>query len=397
MTTFPTPTTPPFEDAMTITDDQTFDAPTDDILDAPNDVEFETNIPDVVQLDDDDLACGQCGRVVAGPLDISEVEWHDVTSVERPGGRGTSSSVAGISAEPLATCATCSTRRDHAHDLARTMLPRGIALGGVHYGPRHTAELVASSLSVLDALGAPLPRQMTRDVLGLLVRRLSPLGTALGWGARFAPHRSADARPGTANGRPWGHVSVEGKEMLRRAYVDYYADKLSLDAPAVRLSPPPFASPSSSGRSLAVPSGCILCGVGTVELPAATVARMGGRGEAAREVWTLRVAVPPHSLGGRRSPNGIAGHTCPTCSAAVQHVGALGISAMERSLTVELDLAGKWTEGADALEGLIGFGALVSDAVRLGKPLPSPNKMPWQHLGDLDQLRAKLAPALGTG
>lgn len=378
------------EDSSVQTIDQTLDA---------TDIEVVAVVSDQpVQLDPDDLACRECGRVVAGPIDVSRISWDDPSSIERPGGLGTSTSVGGIAAEPLTTCAECEARRELARDLATRLLPTGVAMSGVRYSGEHVVELVASSLSVLAALGArvPGPRQ-NRDVLALLVRRLAPLGTSLGWGARFAPHRAADARPGTANPRPWAHVAGEGRDVLRRAHIHFVADKMSLDAPAVRLSPPPFASPSSSGRSLSVPSACIFCGIGVVELPAATVARLGGRAEAAQRVWQLRTSVSPHSLGGRRSPNGIAGYSCPPCSEAVQHVGALGVGAMERSVLVALDLVGRWNENADALEGLIGFGALYSNAVTLGKPLPSPGSTPWAHMGDLDQLRDKLDAALSSG
>lgn len=349
---------------------------------------------DPVRLGPDDLACAACGVTVRGPLDIASVTWDDPTSAELPGGVLSNTS-AGLPAEPLTTCEECAARRHLAHDLSARLLPTGLAMGGVRYGPEHAAELVAAALDVLAALGAPAPSpaRLTRDELVIIVRRLAPLGTALGWSSRFAPVRAADARPGTAAPRPWGHVRESTRLGLRRAYVHAMADRLALSAPPVALAPPPL--PPS--RSLPVPGGCLVCGVASVSLPAVQVARAGGREAAARDVWHYASSVAPDSLGGRAGPTRLSGHTCPPCAEAVAHAGAWGPSARERALLVALGLASRWSEGADALAGAVGWAGLFADAARRSAPLPEPNLTPWAHLGDLDELRDRLAAGLALG
>ncbi|GAA6527955.1 hypothetical protein [Intrasporangium sp. DVR] len=342
---------------------------------------------DPIPLDPNDLACAECGRVVAGPFDLAAVRYAEPSGVELAGGV-LSASTAGLPAEPLTTCPKCAARGGVAADLAGRLLPGGVAIGGLHYTGEHVARLVRSSLVVIDVLGVrpPDPDHLTRDVLGLMVRRLASPGSALAWSHRFAPTRAADAQPGTANPRPWAHVRESARSGLRRAYADLMADRLSLSAPPVALAPPPIAPRDLPPGAQPLTSGCLLCGVATVARPALAVARDGGREAAARRVWTARPPVGPGPLGGRPSAARLVGYTCPTCTEALDHAGAVGPSAMERSLTRSLGVGGKWTEGADALGGLVGFGALAADALRAGTPAPQPNTAPWAHVPNLDAI-----------
>lgn len=353
---------------------------------------------DPIPLDPDDLACADCGRAVSGPIDPAAITWDDPNTAELGGG-ALSLAVGGLSAEPLTTCPDCAARRALADDLTARLLPGGLSLAGIHYPREHAAGLVRAALTTLAALGVrtPDPDGLTREVLGIIVRRLAPHGAALGWSARFAPVRLADARPGTANPRPWAHVRESTRLALRRAYLGTMADRLSLSAPPVALVPPPVSVPSGTGRTLAVPSGCLLCGLASVSRPAVAVARAGGRANAAADVWTYRESISPESLGGRPAPVRLAGHTCPVCTEALAYVGAVGPSALERSLLVALDLAGRWNESADALAGAVGWGGLYADAIRRSTTPPEPNGTPWAHLGDLDALADRLAAGLALG
>lgn len=380
MTTTSTPADPTPEDIPMTTTAPTFDLPLDVDLDAP-----DTNEP--VQLAADDLACRECGRVVAGPVDISAVSWDDPTSIERPDGLGTSTAVHGLAAEPLTVCTTCADRRRVAHDLAEQLLPRGVSLHGMHYTGEHVGELVAAALAVLAALDAPVPTTMNRDVLGIIVRRLAPLGTSLSWGARFAPVRSADARPGDRESPAVGaypRVQAAGPAQRLRG-----RPAGSDHAPA---APGRSAAPSPQGPGVHVPDGCLFCGVRAVTVSATTVAAANGVKNAARDVWSPRIGVSPLGLGGRFVPGGISGQTCPTCSEAVRKDGASGPSAAEKALADHL--GAPWSPSEfTVLTGLRIYGALVSEAHRTNAPVPEPNATPWAHLSGLDELRVSLGGA----
>lgn len=100
-------------------------------------------------------------------------------------------------------------------------------------------------------------------------------------------------------------------------------------------SPNDLAVKPESG-SIPVDDGCLLRGVGFVTLDAVQVARHPrGRGAAARSVWH-QVRTPAISLGANAHED-VIGWTCPDCTAAINNEGAIGPSAMERSLIAHLD------------------------------------------------------------
>ncbi len=63
-------------------------------------------------------------------------------------------------------------------------------------------------------------------------------------------------------------------------------------------------------------------------------------------------------------------HLRPDCDDAAMAAGSLGPSALERALVTSLGLAGRWSDGDNALRGLRGWGALYADAERVGSPPP---------------------------
>lgn len=350
---------------------------------------------DPVPLDPSDLACADCGRVVVGPHDPSAVTFAEPDAVILPSGQ-VSTATAGLAAEPLVTCSTCADRRTRAADLSARFLSGGITVGGLSQRGDGVVSLVRSTLAALVVLGIPEPsaEHLTREALSTAVRHLAPLGSSLSWRSRFAPTRHPDARADTANPRPWAHVRVSDRTRLRTAYGAVMADRLALTAAPVDLAPPALTRDDLAGTNPALPvqGGCLFCGVGTVTVPALAVARLGGTARAARDVWTLRRLAPQY-LGGLTSPVNLAGHLCPPCNAAAEHVGALGPSALERALVVHLGAGGTWRDDADTLAGLKGWGAVYSDTLRANCAPPQPNSTPWAHVPNLPGL----ARALGAG
>jgi hypothetical protein len=94
----------------------------------------------------------------------------------------------------------------------------------------------------------------------------------------------------------------------------------------------------------------------------------------------------------RIAPVILVGHTCLVCEEAIIHTGAVGPSALERSLVAHLvpDLVGKLGWGSLEAGGLHGWAIVAFE----NEDTP-PNQRPWMHLGDFEELPGKLRSALG--
>lgn len=345
---------------------------------------------DPVILSLDDLACADCGCVVPGPLNPSTVTHANVEASRLP---NSALSSAFVPDEPMTVCPACEGRRALAERLASDLLSGGLSVGGFHYGRDHAAAMTASALAGLAVIGSPLPDpdRTTRAVLVVLLRGLVPHCAAMGWSARFSPVRDHDARPGTANPRPWAHVRESKRSALRSAYAEVLAARLSLSMPPEAISPPPLSHDdfgSALRRPVPLPGACLMCGIGTQTLAALEIVRAGGRERVARDVWTVRRV---RSLGG----SSVVGHLCRACEDAVEAEGAWGPSAMERSLVAYLDKSSNWRSSADGgwtvIDGLVGWGVLAERARRSGCPLPAANRTRWAHLAGLDALSREIA------
>lgn len=319
-------------------------------------------------LDESAAPCQACG--VAVPLTPgTPTEWRDLPTAT---GR--------IWRQPFARCPDCSERHDRATALVAALPALSARYGGV------VGDRVESALVVLAVLDRPLPdpATTTRADAERLLRFLAVPGVGVSWMTR------AVSAPGHAAPYPFAHVRETDRTGLRSAYANLLGDRLSVSAEPVALTPPPIPAPSPTSHTTPVPGGCLMCGLSVVAVPALVVARAGGREIASRQAWTLHM-VPTETLGGRRSPIPLAGHLCPDCDAAAVYVGALGPSALERSLTHFLGLGGTWMEGADALTGLVGWGALVADAHRRTTEPPAPNPTRWAHVSNLDMIARDLS------
>lgn len=113
---------------------------------------------------------------------------------------------------------------------------------------------------------------------------------------------------------------------------------------------------SAPARRVSAPStACLMCGIASVLVSALDLAR-------GVQVWW----------------ESGTGHLCPACSAAVEHVGALGPTAIERALILHLTGTAPSGWGDVSLDGLVGWVALST---------ARPNSSPWEHVAGLDEIR----------
>lgn len=182
-------------------------------------------------------------------------------------------------------------------------------------------------------------------------------GLALAW-RTHAPATAGEVAP-----YRFAYLPESRMAAVRSAYGGYLHERAMRSAPDVKLAPP-------AGR------GCLLCGVGTVAVPAASVARMGRVAMLAATWRSLSTTVTEL---GRTSPDRANGHLCPMCAEAFESVGAVGPGLLARALVAHLRSTGaeqvaKAVEYADTDDRirLVGWGALIGD--------PPPNERPWEHL-----------------
>lgn len=345
----------------------------------------------LVKLTGDALPCGNCGVAVAKP-DPATLERVDVVRQNR------------AVPVPVAKCPKCADRDREADELAREHLARGVTLGAGEdrrlYGPRDAARLLTDARVVLAAAGTSLPAlgENPRAALTLEVVHLHWAARGLRFRDRLSPTLAIGAQqarmvvePGTAAVRPWSHLDDADLATVRAAVAQLLRSRVALASPSAALTPPLSSDDLAIRRTLPVGTGCLFCGLGAVTMSAVEVEQRGGREAAARSLWTLR-RVNPAALGGKRGPSPLIGFLCPACESAAVKVGSANSpSAMEQALATFLGVVRRALDGEDRwVDGLQGWGALAADAVRRGRPVPSPNATPWAHLRqeDLDALAA---------
>jgi hypothetical protein len=160
-------------------------------------------------------------------------------------------------------------------------------------------------------------------------------------------------------------------------YAAVLRERVAASAPPVRLGPP--ASDAAPG-AIRVEGGCLVCGVAAVEVPAAQVARWGGRDAAAREVWR------PVTLTHRADR--ISGHVYPPCASGREGgrlvgAGRGGAGLHQASGRHRPDPAGSQAAGPDHRRqpaAAAPYGVAVAAAVTSGLAVPAPSEQPWGHL-----------------
>lgn len=305
-------------------------------------------MPAVIPLPAGSLACMTCGVSVAPPY--ADVEsfgssWKDLTPGRPKDGHTP------ISAVMLTRCAHCLTIRDRAEMLldAHPAVQQAI-------GARSIAlHQVESAMAGLDALDSPAAASVRTDQdLRLLIEHMTVPGAGTHWSRQFAFRTyQPGTAPQTCASARWAHLTDEQRQVLRdglgkllRARVDH---------------PRAYAPPADTDLR-----GCLFCGVGTVEaLPSRS-----------HEAWT-RESVSPRVIGGPHGTETITGYLCPTCDRAVDEAGSLGPSAMERSVRLQLGIRQTGYTTVE-LDGVVGWGTL---------PGAAPNSRPWEHLGDVEEVR----------
>jgi hypothetical protein len=328
------------------------------------------------------LACAQCGIAVLqnGQAPVVAEAFSRADQPPRAP-RPTTSPLWSLHTEFL-QCPAC-LARDEVADALLDAHPRVRARLGS--AARHQVTCALAGLAVLnhDLAASALPEPVVMSLL----RHLSAPGSMVRWMARFAPVLLSTATPGTCGPWPWSHVRGLARLHLREGYAAVLADRVASGAPPVALRPP---EPEAGSAALRLSGACLLCGVGSVRLPAATVLALGGRRSAAHSVW-LPLTTTPASLGGPGSAERIAGFACPSCFDAVDIEGAVGPSALERAFIEHLRSTGREDDAMKLVsvdvDGLAGWGVLAYVARRRGEPTLAANRVAWGHIRLTDCLR----------
>ncbi len=318
------------------------------------------------------LACPGCGIGTPAPSDPAEV-----VTVHRAA--DTPAQRRDAAPTRLVRCLECCSVRARAAallDAHPCILARLGSIAAEH------AEAALGALVVL-ALALPDPETATEAEVSALLNRLAVPGSVTRWQSR----RPA---PGQSQASAWAHVTEDDRASLRAAYAAMLRDRLARHAPPEGITPPPL-DPFDRGGALALTGACLLCGVGSVVVPAAWLNRPGGREAVALDVW-LPLLTSPGSLGGMAGPESVAGYACASCAVALADAGGVGPRARERALLDHLRAEGR-TEAADQLRAafsgdfpprLPGWGALAYAAHRRSVPAPPANREPWAHLDLLE-------------
>lgn len=262
------------------------------------------------------VPCRTCGIAVPG----SATERRDY---DLPTGR--------VWTQGFARCGPCGALRARAEQFVAATP----GLAG-RYGSIVT-DLLESSQVALNVLNRPVPEQAERADIERWLKFLTPAGSSVQWMTR-----ATDA-PGYSHPFPFSYLTDDDLAGVRAGYAEVLAERLAANTPPVVVTPPPIDPDFIRRGDHAIPDGCLMCGVGRLAVPVM-----------AQNPWTLFPGgIGPHQLGGRRSPTSLRGYACPNCQAAVNRVGSVGPTAMERSLVVALGVEKSWRPGA-SLNGVSG-------------------------------------------
>lgn len=304
----------------------------------------------------------------------------------------------------VSICRPCAQRQERAAEL-------------VDSHRRAVPYLVSRSLRVEAANSAMIAFEM----LGMTWRELFDGGTdrqvhtfieslrAAGGNARYSLCLVPLVQPGFDQPVPlgverWWHVTDPQRQAIRDAYGAYLADRI--DGPIAVPVP-------ESGYGKPAMRGCMFCGVGSVVVPSR---RITG-------TWGDMRRVPSQLVGGRIEPEPRRGYLCPDCRKAADRMG-MGQNAVDLAIATFHGLSREEFERIDAsktqADNQQGFRmhevhplvdnddiqhtAASDQGVSLAyeyltRTLPAwcalpmgtpPNRKPWQHLGDLSELRAAL-------
>lgn len=282
----------------------------------------------LVPLPEGRYACADCGQMAPEGSPVCE----RVPGRKAGGWNG----VRVVPGEPVALsrCSSCSGR-----PAVASRLLAGLGSyrrdGLILHGPALREHLVAALCGLEAAGGTTASPDDPRELLSVF--EVVPEGLAAARGARWSS--LASDHPGRCAPGPWAHVPEETRAALRAVSGRLMAVRVAAGAPPVELAPP------SGG-------GCAMCGLASISMSAAEVARLGGAEAARASVWT----------GGR----------CRPCNDAVERAGAMGPTAIERAY-----LSSGYARGA-ALRRRIEAGELIVRPWSGSGAAPSSE--PWAHM-----------------
>lgn len=351
-----------------------------------------------------ELACAACGvavpdapdRPASVPFDAVAREGEgDLAELARASARRRGQAVPPVLRVELTRCAGCAERQALAERLVNQWPQLAGRLGTV------AAHRLGCALDALAAAGLPVTEPADWRDAASMVNRLAVLGGVARFAGRFAPVAEADARASDCAAAPWAHLGLDQLAELRTAAGRVLAARVAVGRPPVAVPPP------GAGGAAGQASGCVMCGVGAVALPAAEVAALGGVASASVAAWRSTVTSSA-ALGGPPAPGRLSGPVCPSCAVALAETGSVGLPAMAAALSTHLDRTGhpeaaRMLRAADPsalLGGVIGWAAWRAQRVRRGQPAPAPNARPWQHValvgGDM-AANGSASPSPGVG
>jgi len=309
----------------------------------------------VRKLKDGELACRSCG-VGVKRSSSRNVETLDVLSP-----RAAIVSAIGLPV-PTAGMATalCQGCADRIARAERVVDSHGL---NFVYGDAATDHVNAAleALDVLRIRGARTDALTTAAGVRDFVDTLAWVGSRATWAARFAPLQLPGADPGTCAVGRWSHVSREDVGLIASEYRTLVHRRMEV--------PMPYTPPAREGGL----RGCLLCGVGSIVTTESLAA----------DAWGSLERVQTGTIGGANRASSARGHLCPNCRAAVEQVGAPGMSAVERALMNHLGFKVRYGSTVNFTDESVvhGWAALPP-----GTPA---NDEPWAHL-DLPRITRAL-------
>ncbi|SDO72758.1 hypothetical protein SAMN04489867_0426 [Pedococcus dokdonensis] len=337
-------------------------------------------MPDDPVRDAQRLACECCGRGVVvtelTPVRIAErlgMGGSYVSPITVPGHAPKSRPKPPPNAVRVAICPTCAARRAEAKAYVEQHPALEQRYGNV------VRQHVETALQALDVIGLPRPTNETH--WAAIWPRLWRAAGGIAWS------NPETVSPGYVNRRPWDHVRAAQRDEMRKAYADGLRALVARHQPSV-----PLPCPGPRGTA----TGCLYCGVSSVTLAAADVARLGGVQQAQDAAWR-RVLTNQTALG-RTGPEKVRGHLCATCSAALDKAGgAVGVTSRTQALADHLVATGRAKLAGslrDWLQGHEGAVYVLPAHAVTGRP---PSSTPWVHAAALlDAVQAPPEVALPT-
>jgi len=222
-------------------------------------------------------------------------------------------------------------------------------------------DLFVEALDALRIRGARTDALTTAAGVRDFVDTLAWVGSRATWAARFAPLQLPGADPGTCAVGRWSHVSREDVGLIASEYRTLVHRRMEV--------PMPYTPPAREGGL----RGCLLCGVGSIVTTESLAA----------DAWGSLERVQTGTIGGANRASSARGHLCPNCRAAVEQVGAPGMSAVERALMNHLGFKVRYGSTVNFTDESVvhGWAALPP-----GTPA---NDEPWAHL-DLPRITRAL-------